>query len=196
MRFLLILALSVLSMTAYSQKGKKKEVNADEYPLKSRVILGKPLDTLLSYHWVMPEAKQVIEGKRQLKEDKTTFAMLEKSYGADAESRPLYIHILMYANWFATEPSFADSLGKYNMKLLERFPKDVLRYFKKAETDKRIEDAAKAFHYNIAVEINAQDDPEGVFSEWEEKVYKVYKSKNDEELEKFMKAIRKQMKKK
>lgn len=196
MRFLFILVLSTLTLTAYSQKGKKKEVNMDEYPLKSRVILGKPLDTLLSYHWLMPEAAEVINGKRQVKEDKTTFALLEKAYGADNDTRPLYIHILIYTNWYATEPSFADSLGKYNIKLMERFPKDVLRYFKKSETDKRIEDAEKAFNYNIAVEFNNQDDPEGAFADWEDKIYKVYKSKNTEELEKTMKAIHKLMKKK
>ena len=196
MRFLLILALSVMSFSAYCQKGKKKEVNMDEYPLKTRVILGKPLDSLLSYHWLMPEAAEVINGKRQLKNDKTTFALLEKATGADEDTRPLYVHILIYANWFATEPELADSLGKYNMRLMQRFPKDVLRYFKKAETDKRIEDAEKAFTYNVAFEINAQDDPEEIFTDFEEKVYKIYKNKNTEELDKLMKSIRKQMKKK
>ncbi len=196
MRLLIVLVLSVFSVAAYSQKGKKKEVNMEEFPLKMRVVLGKPLDTLMAYSWVLPEALDIINGKKQPKEDKATFAVLEKSTGADAETRPLYIHILAFTNWYATEAGLADSLGKYNMRLMERFPKDALRYFKKAETDKRIEDAEKAFNYNIAFELNTKDDPEGAFAEWEEKVYKIYKSKNTEELDKTMKAIRKQMKKK
>jgi hypothetical protein len=196
MRLLVVLVLSAFSIAAYSQKGKKKEVNIDEYPVKMRVILGKPLDSLMTYSWVIPEALDIINGKKQPKDDKTTFTILEKSTGADADTRPLYIHILAYTNWYATEAGLADSLGKYNMRLLERFPKEALRYFKKSETDKRIEDAEKAFNYNIAFELNAKDDPEGAFAEWEEKVYKIYKSKNTEELDKTMKAIRKQMKKK
>jgi hypothetical protein len=90
----------------------------------------------------------------------------------------------------------ADSLGKYNMKLLERFPKEVIRYFKKSETDKRIEDAEKAFQYNIAFELNGMDDPETSFDEYADKVTKVFKSKDTEPIDKFLNAIQKQMKKK
>jgi hypothetical protein len=196
MRILLIALLSICCTFVYSQKKGKKEQNLDEYPLKTRMVLGKSTDSILTMHWLMPEAKAMYEGKMKPDADSATFSILAKSYGADAETRPFYIHLLMYTNWAATEGALADSLGKYNMKLLERFPKEVIRYFKKAETDKRIEDAQKAFQYNIGFELNGMDDPEGSFDEYADKVIKVFKSKDTEPVDKFLNAIRKQMKKK
>ena len=160
------------------------------------MVLGKYVDSILVIHYLKPAAKDIYDSKKRVTADSATLEVMSLASGADVDTRPLYIHLLMYANWEATEGTLADSLGKYNNKLMERYPKEVLRYFKKAETDKRIEDAEKAFNYNIAFELNAKDDPEGAFAEWEEKVYKIYKSKNTEELDKTMKAIRKQMKKK
>jgi hypothetical protein len=196
MRFLLIALLSITCTIAFSQKKGKKEQNLDEYPLKMRMVLGKSTDSILIMHWLMPEAKAMFEGKKKPDVDTATFSILSKSYGADAETRPLYIHLLMYTNWAATEGALADSLGKYNMKLLERFPKDVIRYFKKAETDKRIEDAEKAFQYNIAFELNGMDDPETAFDDYADKVAKVFKSKDTEPIDKIMKSIQKLMRKK
>ena len=121
--------------------------------------------------------------------------ILEKSTGGDAETRPLYMHILFYANWYATEAGLADSLGKFNMRLMERFPKEVIRYFKKAETDKRIEDAQKAFNYNLAFELNSKDDPETAFDEFTEKVLKTYKNKETKPVDDILKAVKKLMKK-
>lgn len=195
MRLFFILALTAVSLTAFGQKSKKKEVNQDEYPVKSKMVLGKSLDSLLVIQHVMPEAVEIINGKRELKNDKITMAILEKSTGADVETRPLYVHILAYANWYATEPSLADSLGRYNMRLMERYPKEVIRYFKKAETDKRLEDAQKAFNYNLAFEINSKDDPETAFDEFTEKVLKAYKSKETKPVDDILKAVRKLMKK-
>ena len=196
MRLLLIALFSLCCTFAFSQKKGKKEQNLDEFPLKTRMVLGKPIDSILAMHWLMPEAKAMYEGKKKPDADTASFSIFAKSYGADAETRPLYIHLLMYANWAATEGSLADSLGKYNMKLLERFPKEVLRYYKKAETDKRIEDAEKAFQYNIAFELNGMDDPDGAFDDYVDKVVKVYKSKDTEPIDDFMKGVRKLMKKK
>jgi hypothetical protein len=196
MRFLLIACISLICTFAFSQKKGKKEQNLDEYPLKMRMVLGKSTDSILAMHWLMHEAKDMYEGKKKPDTDTSTFLILAKSYGADAETRPMYIHLLMYTNWVATEGALADSLGKYNMKLLERFPKEVIRYFKKSETDKRIEDAEKAFQYNIAFELNGMDDPEGSFDEYADKVTKVFKSKDTEPIDKFLNAVQKQMKKK
>jgi hypothetical protein len=196
MRFLLIVLLSITCSFAFGQKKGKKEQNLDEYPLKTRMVLGKPIDSILVMHWLMTEAKDMYEGKKKPEADSATFSILAKSYGADGETRPLYIHLLMYTNWAATEGALADSLGKYNMKLLERFPKEVIRYFKKSETDKRIEDAEKAFLYNIAFEINGMDDPEGAFDDYSDKVIKVFKSKDTEPVDKLLKGVQKQMKKK
>jgi hypothetical protein len=196
MRFLLIACFSLICTFAFSQKKGKKEQNLDEYPLKMRMVLGKSTDSILAMHWLMHEAKDMYEGKKKPDTDTSTFLILAKSYGADAETRPMYIHLLMYTNWAATEGALADSLGKYNMKLLERFPKEVIRYFKKAETDKRIEDAEKAFQYNIAFELNGMDDPETSFDEYADKVTKVFKSKDTEPIDKFLNAVQKQMKKK
>lgn len=195
MRIFILLALMAVSVAGFAQKKKKKEVNEDEYPVKMRIILGKNLDSMMALNYVMPEAVEVVSGKRLLKDDKVTMAMFEQATGADAEARPMYVHILMYANWYATEAGLADSLGKYNIRLMERFPKDVLRYFKKAETDKRIEDAQKAFNYNIAFELNNADDPEGKFDEFAEKVLKTYKSKETDPIDDILKSIRKLMKK-
>ena len=196
MRFLLIALLSITCTLAFAQKKGKKEQNLDEYPLKARMVLGKSTDSILAMHWLMPEAKAMYEGKKKPDTDTATFSILAKSYGADAETRPLYIHLLMYTNWVATEGALADSLGKYDMKLLERFPKEVIRYFKKAETDKRIEDAEKAFQYNIAFELNGMDDPDSAFDDYADKVTKVFRSKDTDPLDKLMKGIQKQMKKK
>jgi hypothetical protein len=196
MRFLLIVLLSITCSFVFGQKKGKKEQNLDEYPLKTRMVLGKPIDSILVMHWLMTEAKDMYEGKKKPEADSATFSILSKSYGADGETRPLYIHLLMYTNWAATEGALADSLGKYNMKLLERFPKEVIRYFKKSETDKRIEDAEKAFLYNIAFEINGMDDPEGAFDDYSDKVIKVFKSKDTEPVDKLLKGVQKQMKKK
>ena len=196
MRLVFILTLTALSITAFGQKNKKKAVNEDEYPVKMKMILGKSLDSMLVINYLIPEAVEIINGKRQLKNDKITMTILEKSTGGDAETRPLYMHILFYANWYATEAGLADSLGKFNMRLMERFPKEVIRYFKKAETDKRIEDAQKAFNYNIAFELNSKDDPETAFDEFTEKVLKTYKSKETKPVDDILKAVRKLMKKK
>ncbi len=196
MKLVFILTLTALSITAFGQKNKKKAVNEDEYPVKMKMILGKPLDSLLVINYLIPEAVEIINGKRQLKNDKITMTILEKSTGGDAETRPLYMHILFYANWYATEAGLADSLGKFNMRLMERFPKEVIRYFKKAETDKRIEDAQKAFNYNLAFELNSKDDPETAFDEFTEKVLKTYKSKETKPVDEILKAVRKLMKKK
>ncbi len=196
MRLVFILTLTALSITAFGQKNKKKAVNEDEYPVKMKMVLGKSLDSMLLINYLIPEAAEIINGKRQLKNDKITMTILEKSTGGDAETRPLYMHILFYANWYATEAGLADSLGKFNMKLMERFPKEVIRYFKKAETDKRIEDAQKAFNYNLAFELNSKDDPETAFDEFTEKVLKTYKSKETKPADDILKAVRKLMKKK
>ena len=196
MRLIFILTLTALSITAFGQKNKKKAVNEDEYPVKMKMILGKSLDSMLVINYLIPEAAEIINGKRQLKNDKITMTILEKSTGGDAETRPLYMHILFYANWYATEAGLADSLGKFNMRLMERFPKEVIRYFKKAETDKRIEDAQKAFNYNLAFELNSKDDPETAFDEFTEKVLKTYKSKETKPVDEILKAVRKLMKKK
>ena len=196
MRLVFILTLTALSITAFGQKNKKKAVNEDEYPVKMKMILGKSLDSMLVINYLIPEAVEIINGKRQLKNDKITMTILEKSTGGDAETRPLYMHILFYANWYATEAGLADSLGKFNMRLMERFPKEVIRYFKKAETDKRLEDAQKAFNYNLAFELNSKDDPETAFDEFTEKVLKTYKSKETKPVDDILKAVRKLMKKK
>ena len=196
MRLVFILTLTALSITAFGQKNKKKAVNEDEYPVKMKMILGKSLDSMLVINYLIPEAVEIINGKRQLKNDKITMTILEKSTGGDAETRPLYMHILFYANWYATEAGLADSLGKFNMRLIERFPKEVIRYFKKAETDKRLEDAQKAFNYNLAFELNSKDDPETAFDEFTEKVLKTYKSKETKPVDDILKAVRKLMKKK
>ena len=195
MRLLFILALTAMSITAFGQKNKKKAVNEDEYPVKMKMVLGKSLDSMLVIHYVIPEAVEIINGKRQLKNDNITMTILEKSTGADADTRPLYIHILAYANWYATEAGLADSLGKFNMRLMERFPKEVLRYFKKAETDKRLEDAQKAFNYNLAFELNSKDDPETAFDEFTERVLKTYKNKETKPIDDILKAVKKLMKK-
>ena len=196
MRLVFILTLTALSITAFGQKNKKKAVNEDEYPVKMKMILGKSLDSMLVINYLIPEAVEIINGKRQLKNDKITMTILEKSTGGDAETRPLYMHILFYANWYATEAGLADSLGKFNMRLMERFPKEVIRYFKKAETDKRLEDAQKAFNYNLAFELNSKDDPETAFDDFTEKVLKTYKSKETKPVDEILKAVRKLMKKK
>jgi hypothetical protein len=196
MRILLIALLSIFCTLSYGQKKGKKEQNLDEYPLKTRMVLGKSTDSILAMHWLMPEAKAMYEGKKKPDADTATFSILAKSYGADAETRPFYIHLLMYTNWAATEGALADSLGKYNMKLLERFPKEVIRYFKKADTDKRIEDAEKAFQYNIAFELNGMDDPQSSFDDYADKVAKVFKSKDTEPIDKLMKGVQKLMRKK
>lgn len=195
MRLIFILTLTALSITAFGQKNKKKAVNEDEYPVKMKMILGKSLDSMLVINYLIPEAAEIINGKRQLKNDKITMTILEKSTGGDAETRPLYMHILFYANWYATEAGLADSLGKFNMRLMERFPKEVIRYFKKAETDKRIEDAQKAFNYNLAFELNSKDDPETAFDEFTEKVLKTYKNKETKPVDDILKAVKKLMKK-
>ena len=195
MRLLFILAMTALSITAFGQKNKKKAVNEDEYPVKMKMVLGKSLDSMLVINYLIPEAAEIINGKRQLKNDNITMTILEKSTGGDAETRPLYMHILFYANWYATEAGLADSLGKFNMRLMERFPKEVIRYFKKAETDKRIEDAQKAFNYNLAFELNSKDDPETAFDEFTEKVLKTYKNKETKPVDDILKAVKKLMKK-
>lgn len=195
MRLVFILALTALSITAFGQKNKKKAVNEDEYPVKMKMVLGKSLDSMLVINYLIPEAAEIINGKRQLKNDNITMTILEKSTGGDAETRPLYMHILFYANWYATEAGLADSLGKFNMRLMERFPKEVIRYFKKAETDKRIEDAQKAFNYNLAFELNSKDDPETAFDEFTEKVLKTYKNKETKPVDDILKAVKKLMKK-
>ena len=195
MRLLFILALTAMSITAFGQKNKKKAVNEDEYPVKMKMVLGKSLDSMLVINYLIPEAAEIINGKRQLKNDNITMTILEKSTGGDAETRPLYMHILFYANWYATEAGLADSLGKFNMRLMERFPKEVIRYFKKAETDKRIEDAQKAFNYNLAFELNSKDDPETAFDEFTEKVLKTYKNKETKPVDDILKAVKKLMKK-
>ena len=195
MRLVFIIALTALSITAFGQKNKKKAVNEDEYPVKMKMVLGKSLDSMLVINYLIPEAAEIINGKRQLKNDNITMTILEKSTGGDAETRPLYMHILFYANWYATEAGLADSLGKFNMRLMERFPKEVIRYFKKAETDKRIEDAQKAFNYNLAFELNSKDDPETAFDEFTEKVLKTYKNKETKPVDDILKAVKKLMKK-
>jgi hypothetical protein len=194
MRLLAIILLSLCCTVAFSQKKKKKEVNEDEFPLGVKTVLGKPVDSILVLHYLKPAAKDIYESKRRVKADSATLEVMSLASGADAETRPLYIHLLMYANWEATEGALADSLGKFNVKLMERFPKDVLRYFKKAETDKRYEAAQKAFQYNIGFELNSQADPAEAYDAFVEKVIKTYKSKDTELIDSFLKAIKKQMK--
>ncbi len=194
MRIILLLVFSLFLTDTFAQKKGKKE-DSDEFPLKTRAVLGKSVDSILAMHWLLPAAKDIFEGKKELSDDKTTIEVMDKASGADAETRPLYIHLLMFANFELTSGGLADSLGKYNMKLLERYPKEVLRYFKKAETDKRFEKARTSFQYNIAYELNGTDAPEIYFDEYAEKVYKIYKNKNTEELDDLLKGIKKAMKK-
>jgi hypothetical protein len=194
MRLLAIILLSLCCTMAFSQKKKKKDVNEEEFPLKAKLVLGKPVDSILVLHFLKPAAKEIYDSKRRVKADSATLEVMSLASSADDETRPLYIHLLMYANWEATEGALADSLGKYNIRLLERRPKEVLRYFKKAETDKRYEAALKAFQYNIGFELKSQADPAEAFDAMVEKVIKVYKSKETEPIDDFLKAIKKQMK--
>ena len=194
MRFLTVIFLSLLCTVAFSQKKKKKDVNDEDFPLKTKLVLGKYVDSILVLHYLKPAAKDLFEGKKKFDANKETLEVMDLASGADAETRPLYIHLLMYANWEATEGALADSLGKYNIKLLERYPKEVLRYFKKAETDKRYEAAKKAFQFNVAYELKTRDDPQEAFDEFVEKVLKVYKSKETDPIDDFLKGIKKQLK--
>jgi hypothetical protein len=194
MRLLAIILLSLCCTVAFSQKKKKKEVNEEEFPLKAKLVLGKAVDSILVLHFLKPAAKEIYDSKRRVKADSATLEVMGLASSADDETRPLYIHLLMYANWEATEGALADSLGKYNIRLLERRPKEVLRYFKKAETDKRYEAALKAFQYNVSFELKNQADPAEAFDAMVEKVIKVYKSKETEPIDDFLKAIKKQMK--
>ena len=194
MRLLAIILLSLCCTMAFSQKKKKKEVNEDEFPLTTKLVLGKYVDSILVLHYLKPAAKDIYESKKRLAADSATLEVMNLASGGDAETRPLYIHLLMYANWEATEGALADSLGKYNVKLVERYPKDVLRYFKKADTDKRFEAAKKAFQFNIAYELKTRDDPQEAFDEFVEKTIKTYKSKETDPIDDFLKGIRKQLK--
>lgn len=194
MRLLAIILLSLCCTVAFSQKKKKKEVNEDEFPLKTKLVLGKSVDSILVLHYLKPAAKDIFESKKRVQADSATLEVMSLASGADAETRPLYIHLLMYANWEATEGALADSLGKYNIRLMERYPKEVLRYFKKAETDKRYEAARKAFQYNIGFEINSQADPAEAYDAFVEKVIKTFKSKDTDPIDDFLKAVKKQMK--
>jgi hypothetical protein len=194
MRLLAIFLLTLCCTVAFSQKKKKKEVNEDEFPLATKLVLGKYVDSILVLHYLKPAAKEIYESKRRVKADSATLEVMNLASGGDAETRPLYIHLLMYTNWEATEGALADSLGKYNIKLMERYPKEVLRYFKKAETDKRYEAAQKAFQYNIGFELNSQADPAEAYDAFVEKVIKTFKSKDTEPIDTFLKAIKKQMK--
>jgi hypothetical protein len=194
MRLLGIILLSLCCTVAFSQKKKKKEVNEEEFPLKAKLVLGKPVDSILVLHFLKPAAKDIYESKRRVKADSATLEVMSLASSADDETRPLYIHLLMYANWEATEGALADSLGKYNIRLLERRPKEVLRYFKKAETDKRYEAAKKAFQYNVGFELKSQADPAEAYDAFVEKVIKTYKSKETDPIDDFLKAIKKQMK--
>jgi hypothetical protein len=194
MRYILLLVCALFATHSFAQKKGKKE-DSDEFPLKTRAILGKPTDSILVMHWLLPTALKLYEGKIELSDNKDIIEVMDKASGGDAETRPLYIHLLMYANFQLTEGGLADSLGRYNMKLLERYPKEVLRYFKKAETDKRYEKARTSFQYNIAFELNGTEAPEIYFDEFVERVYKIYKNKNTEELDDLLKGIKKAMKK-
>ena len=194
MRFLSIIFLSLLCTVAFSQK-KKKNVSEDEdFPLKTKLVLGKYVDSILVLHYLKPAAKDLYEGSKKFAADKETLEIMGLASTGDVDTRPLYIHLLMYANWEATEGALADSLGKYNLKLVERYPKDVLRYFKKADTDKRYEAAKKAFQFNIAYELKSMDDPQEAFDEFVEKTIKTYKSKETDPIDDFLKGVKKQMK--
>jgi hypothetical protein len=195
MRTSLVLLLLLACPYLFAQKSRAKGVKEEEeYPVKMRIIMGLPLDSILTNPSISPVAAKVINGKKMLSDDKETLAILDSAITAVNETRPLYIHILMYANK-TTEGAIADSLGKYNIRLLQKYPKDVLRYFKKGETDLRIADAQEGFEFNIAYELNNQDDPKEAFNELVDKVFEKYKNKDTEVMDKLLKGVKKAMSK-
>jgi hypothetical protein len=193
MRIIGMLLLTLFCTSLMAQKKSKKKDDEEPYPLKMRVIMGKPLDSLLTNPTVAPLAVQLVQGKKALNADKATFAILDSAAKADVETRPMYIHILAYANLMA-ETDLSEMLGKYNMQLLQAYPKEVLRYFKKGETDERVADAQYAFEQNIAFELNNADDPKTAFNDLVDKVFEKYKSKNTEEIDRLLKGVKKAMK--
>jgi NAD-specific glutamate dehydrogenase len=194
MRIIGILLLTLFCTALVAQKkNNKKKGDEEPYPLKMRVIMGKQLDSLIVNPTIAPLAVQLVQGKKALNADKATFAILDSAAKADVETRPLYIHILAYANLMA-ETDLSEMLGKYNIQLLQNYPKDVLRYFKKGETDERVADAQYTFEQNIAFELNNADDPKTAFNDLVDKVFEKYKSKNSEEIDRLLKGVKKAMK--
>jgi hypothetical protein len=194
MRFITVLCLSLLSVAAFAQKKDKKDKEEAEYPLQSKQIMGKQSDSLVANPNLSPVALQMYLGKKTLGTDKATLAVMDSAAKVtDPELRPMYIHLLMFANKMAEE-DLGDMLGKYNIALLTTYPKEVLRYFKKGDTDERIADAEKRFQYNIAVELNTHDDPKSDLEDMSEKIFKLYKVKDTAIMDALLKGIKKQMK--
>lgn len=187
-----ILLLTIFCFQLNAQK-KAKKIDDAEFPLQMKTIMGSPLDSLLAHPNMSPVAIKIVKGKKALGTDAEFMGILDSVTKAMPETRPMYIHILVYANKMA-EGTLADSLGKYNINLLKMYPKEVLRYFKKGETDERIADAQKSFEDNIAFEMNGSGDPKEAFDELVDKVFEKYKSKDTSAMDKMFKGIKKAMK--
>ncbi len=154
--------------------------------LKVDKIDGKLIDFYLNHPNISMAAKALFKGEIKLSDNDCTFTILDSTNTENAETRPFYLHLLMFINT-VSDGALSEVLGGYDLKFLNKYPNEFFDYILKMKAN----EAFNQVIFHIAFELYATDSIEG-FLKFQSELRKKIASKHRQTADKFLSAIKKQ----
>lgn len=119
-------------------------------------------------------------------DNECTFAILDSSCTENAETRPFYLHLLMFVNTIS-DGALSEVMGIYDLRFLNKYPNEFFDYI----LEMKANEAFNQVIFHIAFELYATDSIEG-FLKFQSELRKKISSKHRQTADKFLSAIKKQ----
>jgi hypothetical protein len=152
-------------------------------------LKGKPIDFYLNHPDISKNAKSLYKCEIVPSDNDCTFAILDSSCTKNAETRPFYLHLLMFMNT-VSDGALSEVMGGYDMKFLNEHPNEFFDYV----TEMKANEALNSVITYIGFEFYAGT-TKNTFNEFKVDFKKKIQSKHLKNADNFLRAIKEQIEK-
>ncbi len=156
--------------------------------LKVNTLKGKPIDFYLNHPNISKNAKSLYKCEIVPSDNDCTFAILDSSCTKNADTRPFYLHLLMFMN-IVSDGALAEVMGKYDLKFLYEYPNDFFDYISEMKANEALSSVISQIGFEFYV--GADND----FNDFKVDFKKEIQPKHLKNADNFLRAIKEQIEK-
>lgn len=155
--------------------------------LKVDKIDGKLIDFYLNHPNILIAAKALFKGEIMLSDNACTFTILDSTSTENTETRPFYLHLLMFINT-VSDGALSEVMGSYDLIFLNKYPNEFFDYI----LEMKAKEAFNQVISHIAFEFYGRH-LKGDFFQFESELRKKVSSKHSQTADKFLRKIEAQL---
>ncbi len=105
--------------------------------LEVNTLKGEPIDFYLNHPNISKNAKSLYKCEIVPSDDSCTFAILDSSCTKNAETRPFYLHLLMFMNRIS-DGALSEVTGQYDFNFLNKYPNEFFDYISEIKANEAL----------------------------------------------------------